>query len=150
MRSQQEEIQIALLSNYATIPPRSTPYSIGLDLYAAHEAVIRPGVTETVRTDLQIKLPAGTYGRIAPRSGISATRSIIVNGGVIDEDYRGNLVVILVNLGRENYRVKIGNRIAQLICEKASRPAVVLRDQITLDMIRGASGLIPQVIKRAS
>ena len=86
MRSQQEEIQIALLSNYATIPTRSTPYSIGLDLYASHEAMIRPGVTETVRTDLHIKLPAGTYGRIALRSGLSETRSIIVNRGVIDED----------------------------------------------------------------
>ena len=133
-------MQIALLSNYATIPTRSTPYSSGLDLYATHQAVIRPGLTETVRTDLQIKLPAGTYSRIAPHSGLSATRSIIVKGGVIDEEYRGNLVVILVNLGREDYGVRIGDRIAQLICEKASRPSVVIQDQITLDTIRGASG----------
>ena len=140
MRSQEEEVQIALLSNYATIPTRATPYSIGLDIYTTHEATIRPGLTETVRTDLQIKLPAGTYGRIAPCSGLSARRSLIVNGGVIDEDYRCNLVVILVNLGSENYRIKIGNRIAQLICQKAPRPFVVIRDQIALDTIRGATG----------
>lgn len=135
-----DEIQIALLSSYATTPTRATPDSVGLDLYAAHEVIIRPGVTETVRTDLQIKLPPGTYGRIAPRSGLSATRSLVINGGVIDGDYRGNITVIVINLARESHLVRIGDRIAQLICEKASCPVIVIREPVDIATPRGAGG----------
>ena len=80
------------------------------------------------------------YGRVAPHSGLSTTRSILAMGGVVDEDYRENIIVFLINLGRESYLVRIRDRVAELNCEKSSRPAAVIREQISLYTIRGVSG----------
>ena len=69
-------------------------------------------------TDLQIQLPEGCYGRIAPRSGMALEHHIDVGGGVIDQDYRGNLCVILFHHSDVPYSISRADRIAQLICEK--------------------------------
>lgn len=74
------------------------------------------------KTDLQISIPEGCYGRVAPRSGLAAKNFIDVGAGVVDADYRGNLCVILFNFGKEDFIVRRGDRIAQLICEKISYP----------------------------
>jgi dUTP pyrophosphatase len=71
-----------------------------------------------VKTDIQIALPSGCYGRVAPRSGLAAKHFIDVGAGVIDEDYRRNVGVILFNFGKEKFKVKKGDPIAQLICER--------------------------------
>ena len=67
---------------------------------------------------MQIKLPEGCYGRIAPRSGLALAHHIDIGGGVIDQDYRGNTCVIVYNLSDTPFVVSRGDRIAQLICEK--------------------------------
>jgi len=69
-------------------------------------------------TDLAIALPAGVYGRVAPRSGLAWKNGIDVGAGVIDEDYRGNVGVILFNHSDSDFSVKVGDRVAQLILEK--------------------------------
>jgi len=70
-----------------------------------------------VKISLAVAVPEGTYGRIAPRSGL-ATKGITVDAGVIDADYRGEVKVLLVNHGKLDYEVKIGERIAQLVVER--------------------------------
>lgn len=75
-------------------------------------------------TDIQIELPSGCYGRVAPRSGLAAKNFINVGAGVIDEDYRGNVGVVLFNHAEENFEVKKGDRIAQLICERIFYPEI--------------------------
>jgi len=70
-----------------------------------------------VQIGLAVAVPDGSYGRIAPRSGL-ATRGITVDAGVIDADYRGEVKVLLVNHGKLDYEVKIGERIAQLVVER--------------------------------
>ncbi|XP_013869729.1 deoxyuridine 5'-triphosphate nucleotidohydrolase-like isoform X2 [Austrofundulus limnaeus] len=93
-----------------------------------------------VKTDIQIAVPEGYYGRAAPRSGLAAKNFIDVGGGVIDGDYRGNLGVILFNFGKETFEVKKGDRIAQLVCEKICYPKLV--QEKTLDVTeRGSRGL---------
>ena len=90
-------------------------------------------------TDLQIAVPEGCYGRVAPRSGLAAKKFIDVGAGVIDYDYRGNVGVVLFNFGDEDFKVSKGDRIAQLICEKISYPQ--LEQCKTLDVTeRGAGG----------
>lgn len=75
-------------------------------------------------TDIQIEIPFGCYGRVAPRSGLAAKNFIDIGAGVIDEDYRGNVGVVMFNHAEEEFEVKKGDRIAQLICEKIFYPDI--------------------------
>lgn len=94
---------------------------------------------ELVKTDIQIEVPYGTYGRVAPRSGLAWKNFIDVGAGVIDQDYRGNVGVILFNHSDVAFEVKKGDRIAQLICECITYPKVVEAESLT-DTVRGAGG----------
>lgn len=109
---------IKKMSEFATLPTRGSKLSAGYDLYAAYDYIIKARGKEMVKTDLQIALPPGCYGRVAPRSGLAWKHSIDVGAGVIDEDYRGPLNVILFNFDDKDFEIKKGDRIAQLICEK--------------------------------
>lgn len=92
-----------------------------------------------MKTDIQIEVPEGHYGRVAPRSGLAWKNSIDVGAGVIDEDYRGNVGVILFNFSDVNFEIKKGDRIAQLICERISYPTVVEVDTLS-ETARGEGG----------
>ncbi|WVQ76929.1 hypothetical protein IAR50_006608 [Cryptococcus sp. DSM 104548] len=110
---------IKKLSSAATTPTRGSPLSAGYDLYAAEDKVIRAGGKELVDLQLSIAVPEGTYGRIAPRSGLAAKHHIDTGAGVIDADYRGPVMVLLFNLSPEkDFEVKRGDRVAQLILER--------------------------------
>ena len=88
------------------VPVRGTEGSAGLDLLSTKDATLLPYGTETVPTGLCMKPPEGTYGRIAPRSGL-AQKMIHVGAGVIDKDYEGELKVVLYNLGKVPYKVQV-------------------------------------------
>jgi len=92
-----------------------------------------------VATGLAVAIPEGNYGRIAPRSGLAFKNFIDVGAGVIDEDYRGELKVLLFNLGPDDFNVNEGDRIAQFIIEKYT--PTELEEVETLDeTARGADG----------
>lgn len=112
------KLLIKKLTEYATLPSKGSKHSAGYDLYAAYDYIIKARGKDMVKTDLQISVPPGTYGRIAPRSGLAWKNSIDVGAGVIDYDYRGPVNVILFNFGDQDFEIKKGDRIAQLICEK--------------------------------
>ncbi len=106
------------LTCYGQIPTKGTPNSAGFDLYSAYDVIIPARGKELVFTDISLEIPVGYYGRIAPRSGLAVKHFIDVGAGVIDPDYTGNVGVLLFNFGTENYSVKRGERIAQIIFEK--------------------------------
>ena len=106
------------LSNNAFPPVKAYEKAAGFDLTAAYDYVIPSKGKELVKTDLQLEIPEGCYGRVAPRSGLAMKNFIDVGAGVVDSDYRGNVGVLLFNFGEENFLVHKGDRIAQLICEK--------------------------------
>jgi dUTP pyrophosphatase len=101
------------------LPSPGSPGSAGFDLRAAVEAerVIEPGQRLLVPTGLALEIPPGWEGQIRPRSGLALRHGIgILNSpGTIDSDYRGEVSVILVNLGDSPFTVKRGDRIAQLV-----------------------------------
>src|SRR5947199_3527515 len=103
------------------LPAYQSAGAAGLDLMAAVPAeaplTLDPGRRANVPTGLCIALPAGTEGQVRPRSGLAARHGITVlnSPGTIDCDYRGELQVILVNLGQELFRVERGLRIAQIV-----------------------------------
>ena len=112
------EISVFKITSNATIPLKGSTHAAGFDLYAAHQQLIPANGGALVTTDLAINLPAGTYGRIADRSGLLPNYHLRVVGGVLDRDFRGNVTVSLFNHGQEEFLVFKGQRIAQLIIEK--------------------------------
>lgn len=87
----------------------------GLDLRALERTVLSPGISRAVPTGLAIELPPGYEAQVRPRSGMALKHSVTVNFGTIDPGYRGEIRVIMFNLGRGDYIVEKGDRIAQLI-----------------------------------
>ncbi|GBG32098.1 Deoxyuridine 5'-triphosphate nucleotidohydrolase [Hondaea fermentalgiana] len=135
----QEMVLVSKLSEKATVPTRGSAEAAGLDLYAAHDAVIPAAGKGLVKTDLAMQVPLGTYGRVAPRSGLAWKKHVDVGAGVIDRDYRGNVGVVLFNHAQEDLEVKVGDRIAQLVLEKVSMAPV--REVESLDeSARGEGG----------
>ena len=105
-------------SRNARSPIRASVNAAGLDLFATHEISINPGKRARVKTDIQVAIPRGFYGRIAPRSGLTWEKGLDVGGGVVDADFRGSIDVILFNHGSETAQISCHDRIAQLIIEK--------------------------------
>ena len=132
-------LRFAKLTENAYMPTRGSVQSAGLDLYSAYEHTIAPKAKQLCKTDIQIACPDGCYARVAPRSGLTHKHFIDVGAGVIDQDYRGNVGVILFNFGDEPFEVKKGDRIAQLILERIYIPTV--KELASLDETeRGAGG----------
>merc|ERR1711991_875513 len=105
------------LSANATLPVRGSPLAAGYDLASAHDVTVPAKGKALAKTDLAIAVPEGTYGRIAPRSGLAWKKHIDVGAGVIDADYRGNVGVVLFNHAEEDLEVTQGMRVAQLVLE---------------------------------
>jgi dUTP pyrophosphatase len=110
----------------AKIPRRESQGAAGYDLSSAVDVTIPPGGRAVVATGIAIAVPEGTYGRVAPRSGLAAKHGIDVLAGVIDEDYRGEVSVILLNTGSAAFSIAAGDRIAQLVLEKNATPLVAV------------------------
>jgi len=132
-------LQVAKLSEHATIPTRGSSSAAGYDLYSAVDVTIPARGKGLVKTDIQVKVPHGTYGRVAPRSGLAWKQHIDIGAGVVDEDYRGNVGVVMFNHAENEFVVKKGDRVAQLVCEKIAYPEIEILD--TLDeTVRGEGG----------
>ena len=113
------KIQIKKLSNTVSIPKYETAGSSGMDI-AAHienNIIINPGEKALVSTGFSVAVPKGYEIQIRPRSGLAAKKNITVlnTPGTIDADYRGEIKVILINLGKEKFVVENGERIAQMV-----------------------------------
>jgi len=115
-------LQIKKLNDLAIIPTRGSPHSAGYDLYSIEKYTLKPHERKLFKTGLAISIPQGMYGRIAPRSGLAFKQGIDVMAGVIDEDYRNEVGVVLINLSHEDVTlpvIKDGKEtaIAQIIFE---------------------------------
>lgn len=101
------------------LPAYATDHSAGMDLRAnlGDPVILRPGDRKLIPTGLHLELPPGTEAQVRPRSGLALKHGITVLNapGTIDADYRGEVGVLLVNLGQESFEVKDGDRVAQLV-----------------------------------
>ena len=127
-------LRVKKLSESAVLPIRGSSGAAGYDLTSTESHVILPGHRAVVGTGLAIEVPEGTYGRVAPRSGLAVKSGIQVGAGVVDSDYRGEVKVVLFNQDHTNtYIVNPGYRIAQLILEKIECPAVEeIKDELDI------------------
>jgi dUTP pyrophosphatase len=127
----QPELKIKKLHPKAQVPQYQSEQAIGLDLHSVKQVTIPAQGRALVPTGIAIECPQEHYARIAPRSGLSVKHSIDVGAGVIDPDYRGQVQVLLVNQKNQEYIVKEGERIAQMILEKASQPKITEAQELS-------------------
>jgi dUTP pyrophosphatase len=119
-------LEITLLHPAARAPERTRPGDAGYDLRCVEPLTLAPGERAVVPTGVAVAVPNGAAGLVVPRSGLAAGHGIsVVNGpGLIDPTYRGEVKVVLVNLGHEPYAFEAGDRIAQLLLVACLTPAV--------------------------
>jgi dUTP pyrophosphatase len=140
------EITVQRLPHAADLPlpAYQSPSAAGLDLLAAVPAnapvVLAPGSRAMIPTGIALALPPGTEGQVRPRSGLAARHGVTIlnTPGTIDADYRGEVQVILINLGAETFTVERGMRIAQLVVAPVARAE--LREVDALDTTRRGAG----------
>lgn len=110
-------LKIKLLHNEALLPFQANVGDAGLDLFSAEEKVIKPGEAELISTGISIELPQGTEAQVRPRSGLALKHAVTVlnSPGTIDEGYRGEIKVILINHGKTDFKVEKHMRIAQMV-----------------------------------
>jgi dUTP pyrophosphatase len=114
------QIKVKRLREGAFLPAPATDWSAGADLHCAEYFVILPHERILVSTGMAIEIPPGYYGRVAPRSGLAVRHGIDTLAGIIDSDFRGELKVALINFGEHPVAFEAGDRIAQLIIERAA------------------------------
>ena len=122
-----------------TIPRHQTKGAAGIDLQATEFTAIRPGSRAQVKTGLSVVIPPGHVGKIFPRSGLSYKEGVVAVDGTIDSDYRGEIRVLLLNVGPEAFSVKPGMRVAQMVIMPCCRVSLVEVDELPTTE-RGAGG----------
>ena len=137
------KIQIKKLSNSVSIPKYETQGSSGMDISAhiINNIIINPGEKALVTTGFSIAVPKGYEVQIRPRSGLAAKKNITVlnTPGTIDSDYRGEIKVILINLGKEKFIIENGVRIAQMVVCPVIQVNLEVVKELS-DTERGSSG----------
>lgn len=135
------KLKIQKLSSKAIIPNYANPGDAGLDLYSIDEIELRKGERALVHTGIKIELPKNTEAQIRPRSGLALKNGItLVNSpGTIDEGYRGEIGVIVINHGDELFKIEEGMKIAQMVIKPTLSLDVIEVNELT-ETSRGEGG----------
>ena len=134
-----ETLRFKQLEPRAVLPKRGSALAAGLDVCGIEELEIEPKQRVMARTGLAVAIPPGFYGRVAPRSGLAAKNGLDVLAGVIDSDYRGEIVCVLYNTGDETIKLPGGSKICQLIVEQVITPEATWASDLD-ETARGAGG----------
>ena len=118
------------------IPSYATQGSAGMDIKANlnNDLLLPPNIPMTVPTGLYMELPEGYEGQIRPRSGLAAKHGVTVCNapGTLDDDYRGEVKVILINLSKEDFVIHHGDRIAQMVISKYEKAYITEADELSI------------------
>ena len=127
------KLKIKKLNELAVIPYYAHPQDSGLDLFSIDELTINSGDSKLIHTGISIELPPGTEAQIRPRSGLALKHQITVlnTPGTIDETYRGEIGVILINHGKNSFQVTKGMKIAQMVIASVLSVKVEAVDELS-------------------
>lgn len=127
------KIKVKRLSDRVNLPKYQTDGAVGFDLEAQDEVVIKSGNSALISTGLAFELPFGYELQIRPRSGLALKHSITVlnSPGTIDSDYRGELKVILINHSKEDFKIRVGDRVAQAVVNRVEIADFVEVDELS-------------------
>jgi len=134
-------IHIKKISPEAKIPTYATDGASGADLYSVVDRVIPSGTFDLIPTGIAVAIPAGFEAQIRPRSGFALKYGVTLlnTPGTIDSDYRGEVKIIVINLGKKEFIIKKGMRIAQMVFSKVERANFQLVKELT-QTVRGEGG----------
>ena len=134
-------IEFKKLNDNAVLPSFANEGDAGLDICSVQDLVLEPGKRALVKTGVAIQLPKGWEAQVRSRSGLAYKHGVAVlnSPGTIDEPYRGEIGVILINHGEEPYSISVGDRIAQLVLRRAEDVIPVFVDELT-ETNRGTGG----------
>ena len=118
------ELPFVKMSVNAVTPTRATEGSVGLDFYSPAHYIIPPHSHFLIPTQIKLQIPLGHYGRLASKSSLAILHQLHVGAGVIDPDYTGEIMVLLINTASHVHTINKGDPIAQLILEKVSIPVL--------------------------
>lgn len=135
------ELKVKRIDEHAKLPQYAHPGDAGMDLFSIEERTIPPGESALIRTGLTIELPSGTEAQIRPRSGLALKHQVTLTNtpGTIDEGYRGEIGIIMINHGREPFQVSRGMKIAQMVIKPVLSVKVTEVENLT-ETSRGAGG----------
>lgn len=135
------QVKIQKIHPQAKVPFYAHKGDAGLDLYSVDDVEITPGDIKLVHTGIIMELPEGTEAQVRPRSGLALKHGIsLVNSpGTIDEGYRGEVGVIVINHGKETFHVEVGTKIAQMVIKPVLRCDVVEAESLS-ETSRGEGG----------
>ena len=133
-------INVKQLHPNAKLPNRGSVGSAGLDLYTPESFTIEPGSMKMIPIGIAMSMPEGVYGRLSPCSGNTVKRKIDVRAGVVDNDYRGDVTVVLQNIGTQPQLFQVGEKIAQMVLEKYNDAQPLDWSMQLSDTERGESG----------
>jgi len=135
------DVKIKKLSNSAKTPFRQTEGSSGYDLYSDEGVIVKKGEIVLISTGISMEIPVGYEAQVRPRSGLAVKKGITVlnTPGTIDADYRGEIKVILINLGKEDVTLNKHERVAQLVFQKIESVDFIIKNDLS-DTKRGQGG----------
>ena len=123
-----QNIKVQRINPDAKLPSFAYEGDAGMDVFSSEDCKIEPLEKKAIGTGLKIAVPQGYAGFVWDKSGLALNYSLKTMAGVLDPGYRGELKIVLMNLGKESYEVKKGQKIAQLIIKKVERPGIVESD----------------------
>lgn len=126
-------LYIKKISEDAKLPQYAHVGDAGMDLFSIQEAIIAPGAVALIQTGIKIQLPPNTEAQIRPRSGLALKNSITVlnTPGTIDEGYRGEIGVILINHGKKSFKVEKHMKIAQMVVKPVLKVTLVEKSELS-------------------
>jgi len=134
------ELKVVKLREDIPLPSYVTEGAVGMDLHAAEEVILHPGEIKLVSTGIKVEVPRGYELQIRPRSGFAVKGIGIPNSpGTIDNDYRGEVKVCLINFGKEPFKIKKGDRIAQAVVSPVVRAKLICVNSLS-STFRGEGG----------
>lgn len=134
-------VKMKKLMETARIPSYSTPFAAGADLYSAELTIVPARGRKLVHTGIAIELPAGYEAQVRPRSGLAlkAGLTVLNTPGTIDEDYRGEVCVILMNHTDSDAVIQVGDRIAQMVVKQYEQHVFMVVNELS-ETVRNANG----------
>ena len=123
-------IKVKKIDASAKLPSYAHEGDAGMDLYSAEEFVLKPGERKTVRTGIQMAIPKGFVGLVWDKSGLASNHGIKTMAGVVDSSYRGEVCVVLKNLGEKEFKVEKNTKIAQMLIQPVESRKIVEVDEL--------------------
>lgn len=132
-------VKVKKIYENAVIPNYAKDGDAGFDLHSVEEKILAVGEKDVIKTGIKIEIPEGYFGSIRDRSGLAAKNALHCLAGVVDSGYRGEIGIVMINLGKEEFKINKGDRIAQMLIQMVERVEIEEVEELG-ESFRGESG----------